>query len=67
MGLEEKGNHGDEQQCIAGVGDTDAPRIVVIRENDALQVAVVIGLTEPEAVVFEWLVHADRSTINHNL
>ena len=55
--LEEETNHSDEQQRIAGIGDADAPRVVVIGEDDSQSVTVVIRLAETPSMVFEGLVH----------
>ena len=65
--LEEERDHAEQQECVAGIGDTDTPRVVVIREGHAHLIAVVVRLAEPIAAVLEGFVHAHGAFVDLHL
>ena len=65
--LEEERDHAEQQERIAGIGDADTPRVVVIRKGHAHLIAVVVRLTEPIAAVLEGFVHAHGAFVDRHL
>ena len=59
--LEEESDHGQEQDEIACIGDSDAPGVVTHSQDAALPVLVVIGLVETVAPVLGDVVHGYRN------